>query len=105
MNCLRCGAEVEDARVFCPKCLEDMARDPVPPDTPVYIPPRRSRPERGSQPSRKSQREQIRDLRRSLWWVSIFLAIAIAACAALGVLLGLCIRFPAIYAALGGVGV
>lgn len=42
MNCMRCGKETEDKAVFCPECLEDMAKYPVKPGTTVHIPIRQN---------------------------------------------------------------
>lgn len=37
---MRCGKDTEEKAVFCPECLEDMARHPVNPGTTVHIPVR-----------------------------------------------------------------
>lgn len=38
MNCIKCGREIEETRVFCNHCLDRMAAYPVKPGTPVYLP-------------------------------------------------------------------
>ena len=73
MNCLRCGVEVEAPNVFCPKCLEEMAKHPVPRDAAVILPTREPRaPRRAYAPV--DPQEQINQLkrknrsqRRALW--------------------------------------
>ena len=49
MNCMKCGREVDEGRVFCDECLEYMERDPIKMNTPVLIPaqpPKKSSPRR-----------------------------------------------------------
>ena len=38
MNCLKCGSQTEEARVFCNHCLELMADRPVKQGTPLHFP-------------------------------------------------------------------
>lgn len=38
MNCMKCGREVDEGQVFCPKCLELMAQEPIKISVPVHIP-------------------------------------------------------------------
>ena len=40
MNCLRCGREIQEERVFCAACLETMKAYPIKPGTAVQIPDR-----------------------------------------------------------------
>lgn len=54
MNCMRCGKETEEKNVFCPECLEDMAKYPVKPGTLIHIP---SRPEPDSRKNTRKRRE------------------------------------------------
>lgn len=42
MNCLRCGAEVEEGQSFCKKCLAGMKEYPVKPGTPIQLPNRKN---------------------------------------------------------------
>lgn len=44
MNCLKCGNNTKDDRVFCSHCLEVMETYPVKPDAHVQIPAHRSLP-------------------------------------------------------------
>lgn len=41
MNCLKCGAKVEEGQSFCGKCLEGMEKYPVKPGTPIQLPNRK----------------------------------------------------------------
>ena len=40
MNCLKCGAHVEEGEAFCPDCLRLMKEQPVPQDTVLVLPRR-----------------------------------------------------------------
>ena len=44
MECLKCGREAQPGEVFCPTCLDVMAKNPVKPDTPVKIHRRQGAP-------------------------------------------------------------
>lgn len=44
MQCLKCGRETQDSRVFCEECLAQMEKHPVKPGTPVSIYKRTSKP-------------------------------------------------------------
>ena len=44
MNCLKCGRETEDGKVFCEECLKVMEKYPVKPGTAVLLPKRSSAP-------------------------------------------------------------
>lgn len=66
MECLKCGAETAPEEVFCRKCLDDMARNPVKPGTPVPLPPRTSPVSSKRNPHSRtlSEKEQIQRLKR-----------------------------------------
>ena len=55
MNCIRCGKETEGKAVFCPDCLEEMARYPVKPGTIVHIPQHREQETRKQVKKRREQ--------------------------------------------------
>lgn len=38
MQCLKCGREIDADAVFCDRCLDEMAKYPVKPDTVVLLP-------------------------------------------------------------------
>ena len=72
MNCMRCGRETRDDRVFCPKCLEAMERCPVPPDVAVRLPKRQSASPKKIAARKKqiSPEEQIARLKRRNRWLT-----------------------------------
>ena len=83
MNCMKCGKEIPDGQVFCPECLEDMAKYPVAHDAHVQI---LRRPARSVEKKVKeiSPQEQIRQLQRVIRWLvatagMLFLIICILA--------------------------
>lgn len=84
MACLKCGRETIDNQVFCDRCLETMATQPVKPDAAVYLPHRKEIP-----PSKKGNRrrkqmteqEQIAALRhriQNLWTTILVMVLLIA---------------------------
>lgn len=44
LNCMKCGRDIEEGQVFCPACLEDMARYPVKPGIAIQLPPHKTGP-------------------------------------------------------------
>ena len=38
MQCMKCGKNTEGSQVFCSSCMENMARYPVKPGTPITLP-------------------------------------------------------------------
>lgn len=69
MNCLKCGRETEEHQCFCPSCLENAEKYPVPPGTSVHIPtPPVSAPVKKPRRAPKVQtpEQQIHHLRASL---------------------------------------
>lgn len=44
MTCMKCGRDIEENQVFCPGCLEDMAKYPVKPGIAIQLPGRREGP-------------------------------------------------------------
>ena len=69
MNCLKCGRNTVNDRVFCDDCLAVMDRHPVKPGTPVHLPRHAFVPTKAKQAPRKrviSQEEQILSLRKKL---------------------------------------
>lgn len=89
MICLKCGREMEEGNAFCDRCLTEMAKHPVRPNTVVVLP---SRPRILSKKAgmnrhpEKSQRELLQKARRrcrrlaiATAVLSVLLAAAIAA--------------------------
>ena len=48
MNCLKCGVQVEEGQSFCPDCLREMEKQPLPVDAVLVL------PRRGESSSRRS---------------------------------------------------
>lgn len=40
MNCLKCGVQVEEGQSFCPDCLGEMEKQPLPVDAVLVLPRR-----------------------------------------------------------------
>ncbi len=82
MNCIKCGRELSDTQVFCPRCLEQMEQYPVKPGTPVLLPPTRpngqARPKK-HQKTEKKPEEQVQALRSALSWLTAALVVALLA--------------------------
>ena len=91
MNCLRCGAEIEDALSFCDRCRQAMEAHPVKPGTPVQIIPRPQQ-EQEKKPSRRKESKKddstVR-LRRIVRWLTVVIGImTLVICVLCAVLIG-----------------
>lgn len=80
MNCLKCGREIEDNQVFCPKCLKFMESSPVRHDVVVKLPDRQAAPPKRPAPHRKARtpEEQIAQLKRKNRWLTAAVALLLA---------------------------
>ena len=91
MNCIKCGREMSENGVFCPRCLEVMDRYPIKPGTPVTLPIPASA-EQNRKPVRVRRRlsiaEKLKRTRRlALILSGLLLVFAIALSATLAMLL------------------
>ena len=80
MNCMKCGKETKNNRVFCEECLAVMDAYPVKPGTPVKLPHRSQAPKKAV-PRKKvlSPEEQLPRLRKAMAWMGLtILALALA---------------------------
>ena len=79
MQCLRCGRETEDERVFCFLCESVMVKQPVKPNTVVTIPERAVRAR--TAPVRKPPRaeEDTDHLRRTILQLRLWVCMLMAA--------------------------
>lgn len=79
MNCIKCGKQVSEGRVFCDECLQDMQRHPVKPGTPVILPNRPAVPAAKRRSAKKARKpeEQIHALKRTVSWLLILLAVVL----------------------------
>ena len=86
MNCMKCGREIPAGQVFCPACLEVMERYPVAPGTHVRL---ARRPARNQEKKVKEvpPQTQIAALKKRVRWLWVTVAILIAACGLLALLL------------------
>lgn len=79
MFCIKCGREIQEGQVFCPDCLEVMARFPVSPNAHAIIPRRPAKPEK--KPAREVKPEELiaglKKRTRRLWVAVILLAAAV----------------------------
>ncbi|MBQ8355609.1 MAG: hypothetical protein IJY40_08325 [Oscillospiraceae bacterium] len=79
MQCLRCGRETEDERVFCFLCESVMVKQPVKPNTVVTIPERSVRAR--TAPVRKPARveEDTDHLHRTILQLRLWVCMLMAA--------------------------
>lgn len=82
MTCMKCGRDIEEGQVFCPGCLEDMAKYPVKPGIAVQLPGRKEGPApKKAHPKRKqppTPEEQVRTLKKRLRAVVILWLVTLA---------------------------
>ncbi len=79
---MKCGRELKETRIFCPECLEVMAKYPVKPGTPIQLPNHPQVPAAPVKHSRRKLRkpeEQILRLRSTIRWLVLALAVALLA--------------------------
>ena len=88
MNCMKCGREIAESEVFCPKCLETMEKCPVKPDIVVQLPNRTDDAVRRPAPRKKvrTPEEQIQRLRKKNRHLALIVAVLLVACACLAYL-------------------
>ena len=88
MNCMKCGRETGEGRVFCEACLTEMEKYPVKPGTVVQLPRRRNDPVgKKNHPRRKAPpalEEQVRTLRRQNRILIAVFAVTLALLAVTG---------------------
>lgn len=85
MHCMKCGQKIKDQQVFCEECLAIMDTYPVKPGTPIQLPtPSKNAPiMKSNRRKTKKPEEQILQLRTSVRWLSIILALSLLAILAL----------------------
>ena len=92
MNCVKCGRETTEERVFCDECLRGMEEYPVKPGTAVHIPSRTEAEEtRKAQPKRRSVRtlsEQVLRLKKKVLRLRVLAAVLLLVCGALCFIIG-----------------
>ena len=92
LHCMKCGLEINAGQVFCEKCLAEMRRYPVAPETKILLPNRPAPDAAKKQPQRKrvlSPEIRIQRLQTLVKWLSLTLIGALLLLAfCLSVLLG-----------------
>lgn len=87
MNCVKCGREITEERVFCDECLRGMEDYPVKPGTAVHIPKRDPAEElKKPQPRRRPVRtlsEQVLRLKKKVLRLRILAVVLLLICGAL----------------------
>ena len=88
MNCMKCGRETEESQVFCPGCLEEMARYPVKPDVIVNLPDRKNSLPKKPAPHKRTRtpEEQISRLKKRNRQLSAVLCLMVVLAAVLAFL-------------------
>lgn len=85
MNCMKCGREIGEDRVFCDLCLKDMQKYPVKPGIAIQLPHRQESPvlrkaapkrRQPSTPEEKIQRLKKRVRRLVFLWLLTLLLLA-----------------------------
>lgn len=79
MNCMKCGKEIGEGRVFCEDCLEIMSQYPVRQGTPIHLPNNGPSAEKKAV-SKKRQptvEERLDHFRTATRWLSIALVSAL----------------------------
>lgn len=66
MQCLKCGREIGEDRVFCTDCLLVMEANPVKPGTPVVLPRRENQPRRTTKRAQLKPEETIAALQKTI---------------------------------------
>ena len=85
MQCLKCGQELKTEQVFCDDCLKEMEKYPVSPNAAVHLPLRKESAPRKPQSRRRSitPEEQIKLLKKRLWFLTGVLVVTLALMAAM----------------------
>ena len=88
MNCLKCGAQTEESRVFCNHCLELMATRPVKQGTPLHFPTRETQ----AAPKSTHRKRKTLDFEERISRLRKLLICFAAGVAALAIALGITLK-------------
>lgn len=86
MKCMKCGREQESDQIFCDDCLLEMKKYPVSPNATVQLPNRKSVATSRKVQSRRrsiSPEEQIKLLKKRIWFLTGILLVTLALAAAM----------------------
>ena len=80
MNCMKCGTEIENGKVFCERCLTDMDKYPVKPGTRILL-PNHPAPEAAKKqvPKKRllSTKEKLKRTQQVLKWMTVALVVSL----------------------------
>ena len=76
MNCMKCGMETGNEEAFCEKCLAEMEKHPVRPNTVIQIPNRPASGPKKTYQRRITPEEQVAALRKKCRRLTIGLVVA-----------------------------
>ena len=80
MNCMKCGTEIENGKVFCERCLTDMDKYPVKPGTRILL-PNHPAPEAAKKQAPKkrplSTKEKLKRTQQVLKWMTVALVVSL----------------------------
>lgn len=79
MQCLKCGREIVEGQVFCDRCLEIMAANPVKPNTVVTIPERSVRLRTAAPRMQPKHDETVERLQRKVMQLRLWICVLMAA--------------------------
>lgn len=77
MNCIKCGREIDEQNVFCPGCLEDMARYPVAPETVVQLPQQQKHHKKAPRKHTPTAEELLKRARNQIGWMYVIMVLII----------------------------
>ena len=80
MECLKCGAQIENIAVFCEDCLQSMDAYPIKPGTVIQLHRREVIKTQKKAPKPKSYNaleDQVSYLKKLFWFMAALLVIAV----------------------------
>ncbi len=84
MHCMKCGVKIDDKAAFCEKCLREMEKYPVRPNTLIQLPVRSTQAVAKKKPRRRELKpeERVRLQRKVIGGLALALAVMLVAFAA-----------------------
>lgn len=93
MNCMKCGAEIPEAQVFCDHCLDVMKEYPIKPGTHIHLPKQSVTVEAPRKTAKKKRtptpEEQVSSLRMKVLRLRLAVVILIFVICVISAFLGL----------------
>ena len=98
MYCLKCGRDTESSQIFCDRCLQVMAENPVKPGTAILLPHQMTQEPSKKQPRRRrpmTPEEQICHLSRTVRRLGFLVAVvSLLLCLVAGMLVHTLLQRP-----------